>query len=84
MNPYYEGNPLQKMINDDRFLMKTLDKWLFGDDYTGNIYEEKNLESLRREVLKIGPIHLVINNKFRRPARYCAYNWLSGPFSSTF
>ncbi|BES92822.1 FtsJ-like methyltransferase [Nesidiocoris tenuis] len=59
LNPYYEGNPLQKMINDDRFLMKTLDKWLFGDDYTGNIYEEKNLESLRREVLKIGPIHLV-------------------------
>lgn len=59
LNPYYEGNPLQRMINDDRFLMKTLENWLFGEDFTGNICQRVNLESLKKTSSELGPVHLV-------------------------
>ncbi|KAF6205194.1 hypothetical protein GE061_019361 [Apolygus lucorum] len=59
LNPYYEGNPLQRMINDDRFVMKTSDNWIFGEDFTGNICQRVNLEHLKRTSKDIGPIHLV-------------------------
>ncbi|XP_023235099.1 cap-specific mRNA (nucleoside-2'-O-)-methyltransferase 2-like [Centruroides sculpturatus] len=37
LNPYYEGNCLGFAIMDDRFLIKTLKNWHFGNDNTGNI-----------------------------------------------
>ena len=46
LNPYYEGNNTLQMINDDRFILPTLDNWTFGLDNTGNILEPLNLKHL--------------------------------------
>lgn len=59
LNPYYEGNPLSCMINDDRLILKTLDKWLFGEDYTGDLMQKKNLTSIVEGASELGEILLV-------------------------
>ena len=47
LNPYYEGNPLDFCVSDDRLVSYTLDKWCFGDDNTGSIFHEGMLISLK-------------------------------------
>ena len=37
LNPYYEGNDLQALIDQDRFMMETLDHWYLGRDNSGDI-----------------------------------------------
>ncbi|KAM7344625.1 cap methyltransferase 2 [Cochliomyia hominivorax] len=60
LNPYYEGNPISKMIMDDRFLLYTLDNWLFHKDFTGNIIDEENLKHMQQQCEKrMGKIHLI-------------------------
>lgn len=59
LNPYYEGNPLSCMINDDRFILHTLENWTFGADFTGNLMDAANLKHLLEESKKMGDVLLV-------------------------
>ena len=44
LNPYYEGNTTGSMINDDRFILHTLDHWDFCPDNTGDLLDPSNLK----------------------------------------
>ncbi|KAH8371643.1 hypothetical protein KR093_008354 [Drosophila rubida] len=46
LNPYYEGNALNEMIADDRFIFHTLDNWLFHKDFTGNLLSLDNIDHM--------------------------------------
>uniref|UniRef100_A0A1A9WYW9 Cap-specific mRNA (nucleoside-2'-O-)-methyltransferase 2 n=1 Tax=Glossina brevipalpis TaxID=37001 RepID=A0A1A9WYW9_9MUSC len=62
LNPYYEGNPWFNMITDDRFMLFTLDNWLFHPDFTGNIIDKKNLKDMAKQCLERlpqGEVHLI-------------------------
>ncbi len=48
LNPFHEGNSTSSMINDDRFVVRTLDRWLFGADGTGDVLDEGN----RRDIVQ--------------------------------
>lgn len=59
LNPYYEENPLGKMIDDDRFIRGSFEYWYFGKDNTGNVMDLENLEGLLDLTSQMGDIHLV-------------------------
>ncbi|XP_046739666.1 cap-specific mRNA (nucleoside-2'-O-)-methyltransferase 2 [Diprion similis] len=59
LNPYYEGNPLSCMINDDRFIISSLNQWCFGSDYTGNVMNLKNMTNLVEKCQEKGDVLLV-------------------------
>ncbi|XP_067661990.1 cap-specific mRNA (nucleoside-2'-O-)-methyltransferase 2-like [Haliotis asinina] len=59
LSPYYEGNSLVQMIDDDRFIRLTLDNWYFGEDGTGNIMDYDNLQGLKNIAHRMGDIQLV-------------------------
>jgi hypothetical protein len=59
LNPYYEGNPLSCMINDDRFILQTLNYWNFGIDYTGDLMDIKNMLHLVKKAAGMGDVLLV-------------------------
>ncbi|KAI6655513.1 Cap-specific mRNA (nucleoside-2'-O-)-methyltransferase 2 [Oopsacas minuta] len=50
LNPYNESNDLGEMVDDDRFILETIEKWSFGLDNTGNVMRWKNILSLERQV----------------------------------
>ena len=65
LNPYYEGNDVGIMINDDRFIKETFQNWEFGADFSGNIMDINNLTRLKERSEDLGKINLVfISNKF--------------------
>ena len=59
LNPYYEGNNLSEMIDDDRLIIDTLDKWHFGENNTGNIMNDTYLADLQRTTSFMHPLNLV-------------------------
>jgi len=62
LNPHYEGNDLGYMINDDRFIMGSMDHWNFGADNTGDLLKRENMLDLVRqagEMSESGSVHLV-------------------------
>lgn len=52
LNPYYEGNALNEMITDDRFIFHTLDKWLFHKDFTGNLMNMDNIDHMTQRCVE--------------------------------
>ncbi|XP_020279449.1 cap-specific mRNA (nucleoside-2'-O-)-methyltransferase 2 isoform X3 [Pseudomyrmex gracilis] len=50
LNPYWEENPYECMIADDRFIKHTLQHWCFGEDNTGDIMKLNNLDDLVKRV----------------------------------
>ena len=44
LNPYYEENNLSEMIDDDRLIVDTLERWHFGSDKTGDIMNKSYLK----------------------------------------
>jgi len=60
LNPHYEGNDLGYMINDDRFIMGSLENWEFGSDDTGDLMKTRNLSLLEERVANMeGGVSLV-------------------------
>lgn len=59
LNPYFEGNSISDTILDDRLISQTLENWIFGDDYDGDILQEGNIRSLIKYCESLGEIHLV-------------------------
>jgi cap2 methyltransferase len=47
------------MINDDRFILGSLENWEFGVDNTGDLMNPSNLEQLVARCRHLGDIHLV-------------------------
>ncbi|CAF4611423.1 unnamed protein product [Rotaria sp. Silwood1] len=62
LNPYYEGNDQEAMVDDDRFIIETLDRWYFGIDNSGNILDQNNIKGVwnrvRTDPKSIG-VHLI-------------------------
>lgn len=52
LNPYYEGNDLVALIDQDRFMMETSDNWYFGRDNSGDIMTWDNVMGLMELVKK--------------------------------
>ena len=60
LNPYYEGNDLNDMLDDDSFILETLENWNFGLDGTGNLMNLENLVQLKQACEWTGSAHVVI------------------------
>ena len=59
LNPHYEGNTTSEMINDDRFILNTLEHWDFGADDTGDLMDPKNIKRLIEKFDEKGKADLV-------------------------
>ena len=60
LNPYFEGNDLHALIDQDRFMMETSDSWYLGIDNSGDIMNWENVMGLMQTVKKeMKDVHLV-------------------------
>ncbi|CAF1350277.1 unnamed protein product [Rotaria sordida] len=62
LNPYYEGNDQEAMVDDDRFIVETLERWYFGEDNSGNILDTNNIKGLWKRIRtdpRSNGVHLV-------------------------
>lgn len=64
LNPYYEGNDLNAMLDDDTFIIRTLENWNFGLDGTGDLMRLENLKHLKQACDSKGPV-LLVNEPIR-------------------
>ncbi|KAH3799289.1 cap-specific mRNA (nucleoside-2'-O-)-methyltransferase 2-like [Dreissena polymorpha] len=53
LNPYHEGNNIGQMIDEDRFIRTTFDNWYFGEDQTGNLMNQENMEGLKNRLADV-------------------------------
>lgn len=58
LNPFFEENDRDAMINDDLFIEETLDNWDFGANNSGNIMNKENILSIWKNN-KDNPVYLV-------------------------
>lgn len=56
LNPYYEGNSFDNAVLDDRLMSRTFDNWEFGEDFTGDITIQRNVENLVQRCRKMGKV----------------------------
>jgi cap2 methyltransferase len=47
LNPHYEDNDPEAMVEDDKFILQTLSNWCFGADNRGDIRSAATIEMLR-------------------------------------
>eukprot|EP00794_Sanderia_malayensis_P015800 gene15800-17393_t len=59
LNPYFEGNDIEAMINDDRFIKETLSNWVFGVDFSGNIMDIDNVNALKQRSKDLHSVDMV-------------------------
>lgn len=59
LNPYYEGNSFDNAVLDDRLMIRTFDNWEFGEDFTGDITNRRNVEKLIARCRKMGKVNCV-------------------------
>ena len=60
LNPYFEGNNTDAMVDDDAFINETPNNWYFGCDDTGDMRLRENIEGAIAEAKKMGgPLLLV-------------------------
>lgn len=59
LNPYYEGNDLSAMIDEDKLIVETIAHWIFGEDNTGNIMSSANIHKIWEQARSMGKIDLV-------------------------
>lgn len=59
LNPYYEGNDLAAMVDDDRMIIETYQKWYFGVDNSGNIFHHDNIRGIWHERVGTEKVQLV-------------------------
>lgn len=59
LNPYYEGNDYDSMLDDDRLILHTLNNWYFGEDDTGDIMHQVNIEGIWRRAREMGSVMLI-------------------------
>ncbi|XP_050522675.1 cap-specific mRNA (nucleoside-2'-O-)-methyltransferase 2-like isoform X2 [Daktulosphaira vitifoliae] len=52
LNPYHESNGHPDTVSDDRLIFSTIDKWEFGPDYTGDIFQPRYHEHLYETISK--------------------------------
>ena len=50
LNPYYEGNNIGQMIDEDVFIRSSYGNWYFGEDNTGNLMSAINLKGLEKKL----------------------------------
>ncbi len=63
LNPYYEGNSLAALNDQDKFMSETLNHWYLGSDNSGDVTTWENVLGLREVVrgeMEEG-VHLVSN-----------------------
>jgi cap2 methyltransferase len=60
LNPYFEGNSRDAMIDDDAFISETMNHWYFGKDNSGDMRLRHNIVGAWEQAkCNLGPIMLV-------------------------
>jgi len=59
LNPYFEGNNTDAIVDDDAFINETSTHWFFGKDDSGDMRLPENIFATWERAAKMGPVMLV-------------------------